>query len=233
MNRIHLMPGGSSLEPVPFIPVQPAWVFWAILAMFILLAWIQVFHFRRFDLLLKANFSGRCLHQFLREGNPFRERISIALALIYLFTLALLLFFAIRIADPGIISVIPEFRFFLILVFSIAGFWACKILFMEFLNTVFRTDRINREYQVNILLMTSLLGIVLLVLLVVSVYLRSEWMIGAGVCLVSAASVYRFVKGFIIGISLTRFSYFYLFIYLCTLEILPVLVMVKVIRHYF
>ena len=43
------------------------------------------------------------------------------------------------------------------------------------------------------------------------------------------AYVYCLVRGILIGISYQRFSPFYLFVYLCALEIAPLLVLIKLI----
>jgi hypothetical protein len=37
----------------------------------------------------------------------------------------------------------------------------------------------------------------------------------------------------LIGISITKFSYVFLFVYLCSLEILPLVVLTKVVLKYF
>ncbi|MFH1160432.1 MAG: DUF4271 domain-containing protein [bacterium] len=233
MNRIHHIPGGIPNEPLPFTPVQPDWVFWVFFAMFVVFAWVQVFYFRRFQLLVKANFSKRFLHQLIREGNVFNERISITLNLIYVLSIAMVLYQVIRLADHRFSAAIPGFNLFLIAVLSVIGFWSFKIMVMKFLSVVFKTETVNKEYELNILIMTGFLGVVLLPLLLSAIYLKSEWLLGGCICFVIMASVFRFFKGFLIGISLTRFSYFFLFVYLCTLEIIPVLVVAKLIHTYF
>jgi hypothetical protein len=41
------------------------------------------------------------------------------------------------------------------------------------------------------------------------------------------------LRGFLIGISITKFSWLFLFVYLCTLEILPLVVFLKVVLKYY
>jgi len=233
MNQLQDISGGIPGEPLPFTPVQPDWIFWIFFLMFVVLAWIQVFYFRRFHLLVKANFSKRFLHQLIREGNVFNERISLALSLIYLLAVGLILYQISRLIEHHVFSIISGFNLFLIAVLAVIGFWSVKIMAMEFLSIVFRTDEVNKRYELNILITTGSLGVILLPVLVFAVYLKSEWLLAGSICLVGLASFYRFFKGFLIGLSLTRFSYFFLFVYLCTLEILPVLVVMKVIHTYF
>jgi hypothetical protein len=43
-------------------------------------------------------------------------------------------------------------------------------------------------------------------------------------------NIYKFIKGFIVGFQDLRFAGVYIFVYLCTLEILPILLMVKIMK---
>jgi hypothetical protein len=45
--------------------------------------------------------------------------------------------------------------------------------------------------------------------------------------------IFRLVRGFLIGISMTKFSWLFLFVYLCSLEILPLVILMKVVLTYF
>jgi len=222
-----------TIQPVPFVPSQPGWIFWIYLGMFIILAWVRIFFSQRFQLLIEANFSTRSLHQLIREGNPFNERISIALCVIYVMSIAMVIFQVLKLLIHKSSFMIPDFQLFLLLCLTVIGFWALKLLIMNFLSSIFKTEEINNEYKLNILTTISFLGFLLLPILVFTVYLGSSWLIYICLGIIIFFSLFRLVKGFIIGISLTRFSYFFLFVYLCTLEILPLLVVAKLILKYF
>ena len=222
-----------TIQPVPVIPFQPAWIFWIYLGMFIILAWIQVFYFHRFQLLIKANFSKRCLHQLIRDGDLFNERISIAMSILYVMSIAMVIFQVLKLLLHQSTFIIPDFQLFLLLCLAVVGFWAVKLLIMNFLTIIFKTEQTNNEYKLNILTTISFLGFLLLPILVFTVYLQLSWLIYTCLGIIIVASLFRLVKGFIIGISLTKFSYFFLFVYLCTLEILPLLVVAKLILMYY
>jgi len=127
---------------------------------------------------------------------------------------------------------IPQFQLYVLLALAIAGFWAFKIFIMNLLNLIFKTDYTNNAYKLNILVTLSIIGFMLIPVLVFAVYLKSVWLLYIALGLIGSFSLFRLIKGFLIGISLTRFSYFFLFVYLCTLEILPLLVVAKLIVDY-
>ncbi len=221
------------IQPTPLIPYQPDWVFWVFLMIFLILAWTQISNAQRFRTVLSATFTTRHLHQIVREGNLFNERISIALSLIYVSTVAMVIYYAIQLIFHQTTSSIPQFQLYLLLTLAVTGFWAFKILIMNLLSVIFKTDSINNEYKLNILVTIAFLGVLLVPVLVFAVYMRSSWLIYFAIGLIGCFSLFRVIKGFFIGISLTGFSYFFLFVYLCTLEILPLLVAAKLILDYF
>jgi len=222
------------IHRLPYTKYQPDWILGLLLFCFVLLAWAQVFYHRRLRLILMAPFSKRFLSQLVREGDLFSERISIAAGIIYLIASSLFLFQVyelVLVKDysglPGGITIFGLIFLFLI------GFWILKIGMIRFLSFIFRTRNTSREYILNILLFNILTGLFLLPLLVFAVYLKS--IIFLWICMIIFALffVFRFVRGFLIGISITKFSYVFLFVYLCSLEILPLIVLVKVVLKYF
>lgn len=221
------------IEPTPLTPFQPDWIFWVLLAIFILIAWIQLSYGQRFRMILRALFSNRSLHQLEREGNLFNERVSLFVSLIYILTISMVIYQVIPMIFHQTVHSIPQFQLFVLISLAVFGFWAFKIFMMNLLAFVFKTDQTNNAYLLNILVTVSFLGIILVPLLVLMVYMKSAWILYLALGLIFGFSLYRVIKGFFIGISLPHFSYFFLFVYLCTLEILPLMVAAKVITDYF
>ena len=135
-------------------------------------------------------------------------------------------FFGARI--PGV----PDFLQYLLFVLAICIFWIIKILLMTMLRMIFRTDSTHYEYTLNILIFTGISGILLLPTLMMAIYLKSMTILSISFILISLFFIIRFLKGFLIGISLTRFSYLFLFVYLCGLELLPVVILTKVLIRF-
>jgi len=223
-----MISGSITIHPVPYIPGQPFWIFLVLLGMIILAAWAQVSDFNRFVLVIKANFGTRYLHQLVRETNSFRDLITIAFSLIYLLSISLVIYEYIDVF-LNLELAVRGFRLFLLITLLIAGFWALKLFLMNLLSVVFKTEITNHAYLLNIFLSISLIGIVLLPVLVFAVYLKSGALLISAGTIIFISAVIRLFKGFLIGLSLTRFSYFFLFVYLCTIELVPLLLLLKVI----
>jgi hypothetical protein len=81
----------------------------------------------------------------------------------------------------------------------------------------------------NMLIFIIINGIILLPALVGIVYLNSTIILYITLIICVLLFIFRFMRGFFIGLTLTKFSYLFLFVYLCTLEIMPVLMLIKLL----
>ena len=225
---------GHELTPSGFPSARPreavaVWIPAVLIACFILLAWVRVFDYQRFRQVLLAPFSKRFMHQLTREGNLFRERISIALGIVYLLTYALFLFefneqilgFSFPEAAGGWLFIV------IILVFTV--FTAVKVAVVRLLGIIFRTRETTDDYLLNTLILALVSGPFLLASLVLIVYIKSAIPVMICAAVFSLLILFRFIRGFFIGLELRKFSYLFLFVYLCTLEFLPLLALVKIL----
>jgi hypothetical protein len=104
-----------------------------------------------------------------------------------------------------------------------------KVALVQLLGAIFKTRTTTANYLLNLLIFGLLSGPILLTFLVFSIYLTSITLLYSCMLVWLLILVFRFVRGFFIGMALTKFSYLFLFVYLCSLEILPLLVLVKVL----
>ena len=228
----QLRPGG--FHPVAFKKFQPDWVLGVLLLGFILQAWVQVFYRRRIRQVLMAPYSKRFLNQLIRDGDLLSERISLALGFLYLLTASLLLY---QIYELLLVKRTGSFsEGFLVFVLILAGlfvFWVLKIGLIRFLAYIFRTRQATSEYILNIFIFNIITGVFLLPLLVFVVYLKSQVFLWASIIIFILFFVFRFSRGFLIGISIPKFPYVFLFVYLCTLEFLPLVILTKLLLGYY
>jgi hypothetical protein len=224
----------QGIMPVPFKKYQPDWILGFFLLCFMLLAWVQVFYRRRFRQILLAPYSKRFLNQLVRDGDLFSERISLVMGFIYLVTISLFLYqlneFEFVKDSTRLIQGLPLLT--LIIIF-VLGFWILKIGLIWFLSVIFRTPKTSREYILNILIFNILTGIFLLPLLVFAVYLKCVVFLWSCMIIFALFFLFRLIRGFLIGISMTKFSSVFLFVYLCSLEMLPLVVLIKVVLKYY
>jgi hypothetical protein len=224
----------QGIRPVPFKKYQPDWILGFLMLCFMLLAWVQVFYRRRFRQILMAPYSKRFLSQLVRDGDLFSERISLVTGFIYFVTTSLFLYQLnelVLVKDAA--RLIQGFPFFTLISIFMLGFWILKIGLIRFLSFIFRTRQTSREYILNILIFNILTGIFLLPLLVFAVYLKCVIFLWICMIIFTLFFIFRLIRGFLIGISITKFSSVFLFVYLCSLEMLPLVVLIKVVLKYY
>ncbi len=224
----------QDIRTLPFVKFQPDWILGLLLLCFIVLAWVQVFYYRRLRQILVAPFSKRFLSQLVRDGDLFSERIALATGFIYFITTSLFLYqfneLVLQKEPPGYIRGVG---FFLLICLCLIGLWIFKVALIRFLAFIFRTSQTSREYLLNILIFNISTGICLLPLLVFAVYLKCAVFLWICSVILILFFLFRLIRGFLIGISITKFSYVFLFVYLCSLEILPLIVLIKVVLIFY
>jgi Domain of unknown function (DUF4271) len=218
----------DNVQPHVINKYTPDWILGLLILCFIILAWVQLFYRKRFRQLLQAPFSKRFMNQLVREGNPFNERLSLALGLIYFIGTALLIFAMNDLLLGGHTPLhLREFSFYLMIILVLVLFWLVKVLTIRLLGTVFKTENTTRMYLLNELILNIITGLILIPILILVIYLKSILFLYISLALIILSFLFLFARGFMIGLSLTKFSYIFLFVYLCSLEILPLIILVK------
>jgi len=211
---------------------QPDWVLAVLVCCFILLAWVRVFYPKRIQQIFRAPFSKRFINQLTRDGNLFRERIAVALGMVYILTFALLFYECNEKVFGITIQGVTGISFYGLIIAMSIGILAVKVTLVQFLGAIFKTRETTNNYLLNLLIFALLSGPVLLTALVFIVYLKSVVILYICLLIFILLLAFRFMRGFFIGMALTKFSYLFLFVYLCSLEILPVLVLIKILLNY-
>jgi hypothetical protein len=229
----HQMRSGG-FRPVAVNKYQPDWVLGVLLLGFIILAWVQVFYRHRLQQILMAPYSRRFLNQLVRDGNLLSERISLALGFLYFLTTSLFIYQCYELIIVKKSGVFPEgFTVFVIIAIVVVGLWIVKTGLMRFLAYIFRTRQTTSEYILNIFIFNIITAVLLLPLLVFVVYLKSPVFLWACIAIFILFFIFRIIRGFLIGISITKFPYLFLFVYLCTLEFLPLVMLTKLVFSYY
>ena len=115
------------------------------------------------------------------------------------------------------------------------GVYTFKFLFIQFVGVVFNIYPVARQYAFNVYLLNNILGLLLIPLVAIAYYSggpADTWAIYAGIALFIVFFVLRFLKSLSIEDVIAPVNLMYLFLYLCTLEILPLLVAIKVVTTY-
>ncbi len=103
-----------------------------------------------------------------------------------------------------------------------------KLVLIRLSGAVFKTTEMAKKQQIIYLNSYNASGVLLLPLLFVLMIMPGNNILYLILFLMAIMFVYRWVQTIAIGINITHFNTFHLILYLCTLEIIPVVVLVKI-----
>jgi hypothetical protein len=226
---------GHELQPVNSAPVPlpervPDWFTVLLLSVVIFFAWVRLFYYKVVKQLMAAFFSNNISNQLVRDENILVQRASILLSFVFYFTGSLFLYqvsehynWDYPFLGEGLLRLV-------VLLLIVAFTYSLKMVMVKGLGELFDMERPVATYLFNISLMNNMLGMVLFPLVVLAAYVVSAdagWVILTGIAMVIIMFIYRLVRAFMIWTSLKGVPFFYLILYFCTLEIAPVMIIIK------
>jgi len=191
----------------------------------LLLAFTKAFGLTRFRQIYKSLFSFYAAHEITREERVFFHRVNFSLFIIYLSNISLLLHYLVNTYKPE-----SETSFlFPIILMGVVLAYLIKFISNAILAYVFSHEQMTPSYSYNVLLYNYLFGVFLIPALAL-IYFSNindlsllKFII---VPLILIVLTIRFIRFFVIGIS-NNISILYIILYICTLEILPLVVLGK------
>jgi hypothetical protein len=204
----------------------------AMLLCLLIFTWVQRFYAKRLKQIFKAAALPQFLNQLVRDGNLFAERITLGLSVVFVivFTIALGQIaenkFGVGFSeeDGGVL--------YLSLFGAVCSFWFAKSSLIKLLGNIFKTEAYAQEYLLNNLIFNIITGIILFFPVVMTAYVDSEIYTWVSIVIIIILLLYKTLRGIIIGLANTDFSILYLFVYLCTLEILPYVILYRAITEF-
>jgi len=209
--------------------VDNDWITLHLIVLLITIAWIKVFFPKRLKQVFKSFYSNRHMNILLREGNLFAERISIGGVIVYLISFSLFIFqFIALVFNPGMIAITGYKLFAAIIMMVLAGF-ILKNTLITVIGKIFKNQLLLSEILLMNFIFNMNIGIWLLPFIILSVFLPSVEAILSGMAFWILMFVYKLFRQFFTGLGYPNFSLLNRFLYLCTLEIVPFLVIIKLI----
>lgn len=212
-------------------PAANDWVIWVVIVSLSLLSISRLFFPHRSRQFVKATLGGRHFNQMERDGNYFDETPAWLFFANYLLIFSLLIFQTLTrtayFTSP--LSIQPWLLFFLILA-SLVVYFPIKATFTRFLAWVFGTKSANVAYTKNSFIYNSLIGLLLLPLVVYNAYNYSQTGIFISWILVITINFAKILRGTGIGFAQVRLSAYYLILYLCAVELAPLLIFFKTVK---
>jgi uncharacterized protein DUF4271 len=205
------------------------WEIGILLFTVLLLGLAKAFSVNRFKQVVKSIFSYRISTEIVREEKVFYHRVNILLTIIHILISGLFIYqlgFLIKTTFQEAIT----FIFFLKIIGFLIALYVLKYSFARMLAIVFNEQTLASEYIFNISLYNNLQGVLfipILLILYFTTFNFSSILMYIALPVLGLVLLLRFFRLLVIG-NEKSISYFYIFLYICTLEILPLVVMFKI-----
>jgi len=190
-----------------------------LLVSFFLIALLKGLYWKHAKLLFMGVFAQRYANQFLREENAFTERVKVISFFLMVINFTLIISKVSNIVEASSILVILGF---------VIGFFLIKIALIKILGFVLKAKDLSKLGVFFSMLFDRTLGFILFPLIVVLYFFSFE--ISSSILIICFVLflLLIFMKLFWlwkIGTNSFGLPQFYIFLYLCTLEIFPLLLL--------
>lgn len=171
-------------------------------------------------------------NQLLREWSPMGSFLCVSFSLGYVLLLALFVQKSCVVLSHDVLAY-NGWRMYWTIAAGVLGWVLLRYLILHFANWLFDTrDTIDRQmtvqFSISIFTLIVMIPIVLLLL-----YNPTKYFVWIGIAVLGLAAVLRLVLGVIETRVSTKISSFYIFLYLCALEIAPLATLVTAGWRYF
>lgn len=209
------------------------WMLGLIILVLIIFGWLRVGFGRYVQLAVQTAFNFYTAKRVREESNILRSRIFHFMNLLFFINLALFVTQWFDYKNWELLGLSGIFLFlaffaFVIVVYSLRG------AIMAVIDFLFLAKGSFMYYTSTIFIYNRMIGLLLLPLIAVIPFINPQvtpWLFYAGFLVVVFFYVFRIFRGLNFGIK-NRLSIFYLILYLCALEILPLLVLYKLFETY-
>lgn len=206
------------------------WIVASIALLLVLFAILKNAFDKQLMAIIQAFFSNRVLGNINKEDNLFTSWPFLLLFVHFGFTIGL--FFYLVAKNQELPFAQDGFRVFVSISVGIIGLYILKIVVLRFLGFFFNLQKPINEY-VSILYLTyfnsSLLFMPLVIAFSLSPPQYGKFYMATAMVLLGIIFAFQLIRAGINILSQNRFSKVYLLLYFCTLEICPILILIKAI----
>jgi hypothetical protein len=207
------------------------WVVVVIIGLLIYTALLNIFLSKDIRNVIQSFYTKNALSQVDKEGGLVNSWAFIGLFLLFCLTASLVLYqyTVYENVDYGI----DGFQFFMLLSLIIGVLFALKFIVLKFIGFVFAVNSLVSEYIAILNLTYFNIAFVLLFVALCFSLLANRFIPVLLIFTVGSIAIIfavQYLRNSINVISNFRFHKFYLFIYLCALEICPVLILIKALN---
>jgi hypothetical protein len=201
---------------------QPAWLFISLFVLAGIYAWIRIQYGSILIQTIKSSANFQVASGMFMDNSLLQKQLDNVLYFFYFLSVGYLMYIAetrFRLFPYGFTGG----KLFLFNLGLLSGMFLTRMVLMYLAGFLFNRLRIFREYLYNMFIFNKILGISVLPLLIFVVYTTGflrEMFHFAALATVSAIFVMRLIRGIVFSFK-KDVSIFYMFLYLCALEIVP------------
>lgn len=188
----------------------------------------KAFSANRFKQTYKSLFNYRVAQEICSEEKVFFHRVNVLLTVIYILVTALLIY-EVRMMLNIVGAQELDWSFYPITILFLLAINFGKLIFSKVLSFIYNTPDLVVDYVYTVSLFNGLTGVILIPVLSLMYFTSLDFIFSITYLvlpLLCIVFISRLLRLFVISDS-KGVSYFYIFLYICTLEILPLVVMLK------
>ena len=171
-------------------------------------------------------------NQLLREWNPMGSFLCVSFTVGYIILMSLFVQKSCVVLSRDIMQY-NNFHVFGVFCAAVAGWVLLRYLTLHFVNWLFETkDVVDRQMTVQFSL-SIIAMLVMIPLLLLLLYNPTSLFVWIGIVVLGVMAVLRFIIEIIETRVFTKIPVFYIFLYLCALEIVPLVTVVTAALRYF
>jgi hypothetical protein len=212
-------------------PLRDPWIIGIILGLLIYTAILNIALNKDVTFVLQSFYSKRVLSLTGKEESLVSPWAFLGLFLLFCLTLGVFLYQLA--AYNGIYYIVAGSRLFVSLTVIIMMLFGLKFLILKLLGFIFDINRLVSEY-LNILHLTYFnIAFIFLPVIICFSLLGSQYvpvLLTLTLIIVVVIFIWQYLRSSVNIISTFRFHKFYLFTYLCALEICPILILIKALN---
>lgn len=206
------------------------WIIGAIATLMILFAFLRYFFAKQLTAIVQSFFSNRVLANLNKEDNLFTSWPFLLLFVQFGFTIGMFIYLTAQYKQLSVVA--GGFQFFISVSISIVLLYAFKIIILRLVGFFFNIQKPINGY-ISILYLSyfnaALLFMPLVVAFALSPIKYGEFYVIIALILFAIIFTVQLIRAGVNILSQHRFSKVYLFLYFCTLEICPILILIRAI----
>lgn len=215
-------------------PITNQWKFWVGVFILAYIAFVRISNSNNFRVFILSVFNLKLSRKIWEDQRSFFGFVILQLFAIYLFIAAL--FINNYMEMKSIKFTETYFQQFWIVVMVLFVIYAGKFIVHAFLGMLFKMQNLGVGFVSNTISVNNFVALVIFPFLVFSIYvsngLLAQVLAQTIIVIFFLSILYRVVRITLLSNSFFSFPTFYLFLYLCALEVAPWFIIVKYLNNY-